>query len=202
MMEARWLNLMTKLGLDENKETYHQILEAYSGKERSYHSVSHLQSVLECLDSAANLAENKDEVELALWFHDAVYKPFSSSNEADSANWALDFLQRNGASKEIQNRTFELVMATAHDSSPTTTDEKLIVDIDLSVLGQPKSTYLRFSEGVRKEYLRVPSFLYRRKRKEVLSSFLNREKIYSFATFQKKYEYAARENIAIEIESL
>lgn len=202
MLEARWINLMAELGFDENKETHRLILEAYSEKGRIYHSISHLQSVLECLDGVTNLAENKDEVELALWFHDAVYKPFSSSNEADSANWALVFLHRNGASKEMQDRVFELVMATAHDSSPKTTDEKLIVDIDLSVLGQPKSTYRRFSEGVRQEYRRVPSFIYRRKRKEVLSSFLSRKRIYSFERFQKLFEASARENLVSEINRL
>lgn len=202
MLEARWLSLMANLGFSENKETYIQIMEAYSEKGRSYHTATHLQSVLECLDSVANLAQCRDEVEIALWFHDSVYKPFSSSNEKDSAKWASDFLQKNGASETTQTHVFELVMATAHQSSTNSVDQNLIVDIDLSVLGQPKAAYTVFSRGVREEYRRVPSFIYRRKRKEILASFLSRDRIYTFEQFQKKYESSARENIANEIESL
>ncbi|CAN0603202.1 unnamed protein product [Ectocarpus sp. 12 AP-2014] len=93
-------------------------------------------------------------------------------------------------------------MATAHSSSPVSIDEKLIVDIDLAILGLSKATYQSFSEGVRQEYRRVPSFIYRRKRKEVLSSFLRRERIFSFEHFRERYEATARENVASEIGRL
>ncbi len=202
MLEVRWLKLMTRLGFSNNKETFHFIMDAYSEKGRNYHSVNHLLSVLECLDRTAYLAEKIDEVEIALWFHDAVYKPFSGLNEVDSANWALEFLQKNGVSKAIQQRVFDLVMVTAHISCPRSTDEKLIVDIDLSVLGQANAVYKKFSEGVRQEYRKVPSYIYRRKRKEVLLSFLRRKRIYSFEQFIEMYEASARENITNEIESL
>lgn len=202
MLQARWLKLMASLGLSDNKETFHLIMNAYSAKVRNYHSVNHLLSVLECLDRTAYLAENSDEVEVALWFHDAVYKPFSHSNELDSANWALGFLQKSGASKTRQKRVFDLVMVTAHATSPGSIDEKLIVDIDLSVLGQDNAVYKEFSKGVRQEYRKVPAFIYRRKRKEVLLSFLRRKRIYFFEQFIEMYEASARENIANEINSL
>ncbi|MBF7074193.1 hypothetical protein ISG33_12355 [Glaciecola sp. MH2013] len=202
MLKTRWLRLMVSLGFSDNMEAYINIIGAYSEKGRSYHTIAHLESVLKCLDSVDHLAQRRDEVEIALWFHDAVYKPFSSSNESDSAKWASDFLQSNGASDTSQKRVFDLVMATAHQSSTNSIDENLIVDIDLSVLGRSRADYNAFSRGVREEYRRVPSFIYRRKRKEVLASFLSRDRIYTFEQFQKKYEASARENIAKEIETL
>ncbi|MCV2885970.1 hypothetical protein OE749_14855 [Aestuariibacter sp. AA17] len=202
MLKGRWLNLVANLAFSDNMETFHQIMGAYSEKSRRYHAVTHLQSVLECLDKSVSLAEYSDEVELALWFHDAVYKVFSRTNESDSANWASEFLEKNGACEAVRKRVFSLVMATAHNSCPNSVDEKLIVDIDLSVLGQSKAVYKAFSDGVRQEYRRVPSFIYRRKRKAILASFLRRDHIFYFELFQEAYENAARENIMSEIRNL
>ena len=49
-----------------------------------------------------------------------------------------------------------------------------VVDIDLSILGRNRQDYDLFEERVRKEYKWVPGPLYRRKRIEVLESFLKR----------------------------
>ena len=84
----KWLLLMQNLGLTENQNTYNLLLQAYSEKHRHYHNKCHIDAVLKHLENSISLAGNPYEVELALWFHDAVYKPFSSSNELDSANWA------------------------------------------------------------------------------------------------------------------
>ncbi len=60
------------------------------------------------------MAERPAEVELALWFHDAVYRTFRKDNELQSAVWANDFLEANGAKKDCVARVRALVMATAH----------------------------------------------------------------------------------------
>ena len=103
---------------------------------------------------------------------------------------------------ETQKRVFDLVLATAHTSVPRAIDEKLIVDIDLSILGQSNAVYDEFSRGIRQEYQRVPSFIFRRKRKEVLLGFLRRKRIYFFERFIEMYEASARKNIMNEIGSL
>jgi predicted metal-dependent HD superfamily phosphohydrolase len=59
-------------------------------------------------------------------------------------------------------------MVTQHAFQAETNDEKLIVDIGLSILGSPANVYEQFETYIRKEYKRVPAFIYMRKRKEIL----------------------------------
>jgi len=56
--------------------------------------------------------------------------------------------------------------------------------------------------NVRKEYKVVPALIYRKKRKELLKSFLNSPSIYNSGYFKDKYERAARQNITRAIAVL
>lgn len=59
-----------------------------------------------------------------------------------------------------------------------------MVDIDVSMLGSRTDLYQEFEQAIRKEYKKIPSFLYKRGRKKVLSGFLSREHIYTTPVFQ------------------
>lgn len=201
-LPARWLELMKKLGLAENRATYYSLVEAYSEKHRQYHNLSHLYSVLARLDESEHLTQKKDEIEFALWFHDAIYDPLSKSNEPDSADWAHDFLEENGVSEMTKELVHRLIMATAHSYVPLNDDEKLIVDIDLTILGISKAQYAQFESGVRGEYQQVPSSVYAKGRKAVLMEFLQRERIYSTDFFYEAFEKQARENLQSELGRL
>jgi predicted metal-dependent HD superfamily phosphohydrolase len=194
--------MMKSLSLPENRDSYIRLVDAYSEKHRQYHNVSHLCSVLERLDEVEHLTENKYEIALALWFHDAVYKPFSKSNESDSADWARKFLAENDMTVQAQERVRQLVMATSHSSVPKSDDEKLIVDIDLSILGRAEDHYVQFEAGVRCEYRKVPSCIYARSRKAVLREFLQRDRIYSSEPFYEALERQARKNLQGELSRL
>jgi len=202
MLIPRWLKMMKRLGLPENRDICNRLVDAYSEKHRQYHNVSHLCSVLERLDEVEHLTENKYEIALALWFHDAIYKPFSKSNESDSADWARKFLDENDMSEQVQERVHRLVMATSHSSIPNSDDEKLIVDIDLSILGRAEDQYSHFEAGVRCEYQKVPSCIYARSRKAVLKGFLQRDRIYSSESFYEAFERQARKNLKGELSRL
>jgi predicted metal-dependent HD superfamily phosphohydrolase len=78
-----------------------------------------------------------------LWFHDAVYELRRSDNEEQSARLAEGALSNAGAPREVGARVATLVLATRHTASPESTDEQLLVDIDLSILGATES---RFAE--------------------------------------------------------
>ena len=126
------------------------------------------------LDAVRELADNPHEIELALWFHDAIYKPFSSTNEKDSAVCAQEFFQSNDfEGSEIIDRIYDLIMVTEHTGEVKTNDQKLMIDIDLSILGTPTNIYTQFEKDVRFEYKRVPMLLFKKKRREIYKSFLN-----------------------------
>ncbi|MFC3152261.1 N-methyl-D-aspartate receptor NMDAR2C subunit [Litoribrevibacter euphylliae] len=202
MWQARWQALMTRLGLSENQTTFDALIAAYSEKHRRYHDLSHLAAVLESLDQVEELTSQKDLIELALWFHDAIYKTKSSGNEAKSAQWARTFLTENEANEETINKVVEFIMATEHNYVPVDEDQKLIVDIDLAILGRSEEVYTKYQQDVRQEYAWVPKFIYTRKRRALLTSFLARPRIYSCDVFYEALEANARQNISRELEGL
>jgi predicted metal-dependent HD superfamily phosphohydrolase len=178
------------------------LLTAYSEKHRHYHTVEHIDHCLHELDREIALASEPAEVEFALWFHDAVYNPHRSDNEEKSAELACALMQRHlGASERIA-RVHAHIMATRHEAPATTPDSQLVVDIDLSILGASEEAYARFEENVRKEYRWVPSIIFRRKRAEILLSFLDRPNIYSTQPFRSRYEAQARRNLESAIAAL
>jgi predicted metal-dependent HD superfamily phosphohydrolase len=202
MDKARWLRLMSSLGLPPEEESYAALLAAYSEKHRHYHTVEHIDHCLHELDSEIALANEPAEVELALWFHDAVYDPYRSDNEQKSADLACSLLQRHRMDPKRIARVRAHILATRHEAPATTPDSQLVVDIDLSILGTPDAVYSRFEENVREEYRWVPSMIFRRKRAEILNSFLMRPHIYYTEPFRTKYEAQARRNLSAAIAAL
>jgi predicted metal-dependent HD superfamily phosphohydrolase len=202
MNEQMWLDLMKRLGFDANLNTYSKLQSHYAQKHRHYHNADHINATLKSLVQAKHLATNYNALELALWFHDAIYNVFASNNELDSANWAADFLQLNNATDDLIENVHRLIMATLHNAVPSDNDEMLIVDIDLAILGCNKDLYKEFEKWVRKEYKLIPYFLYKKKRKEILQGFLARKRIFSHKYFFDMFEQSARKNLKYAIESL
>jgi len=202
MTKSRWLQLMHSLGFRDNLVCFNDLCAAYNETHRRYHTTKHINAVLTHLDSVFPLIECVEQVECALWFHDAIYAPHSSTNEYDSARWAEQFLHDNNASESLISNVTGLIMATEHTANANNSDEALLVDIDLSILGVEPKMYNQFELDVRFEYKRVPYFLYKKKRKEVLQSFLDRQTIYQSAFFIDKFEVQARENLSSAVRAL
>jgi len=202
MNQTRWQTLMNAMGLPPSTECYNALHGAYSEKRRFYHTIDHIDAMLSHFDGVKEIAERPEELELAIWFHDAIYKPLSKTNELDSANWAQTFLASHDYHEAGIARVHTLIMATLHNGSLKCHDEQLIVDIDLAILGAPPAVYDQFERNVRKEYRLVPWFIYRKKRKELLQSFLSSPSVYNLELFKERYERAARDNIGRAINRL
>ncbi|MET4027818.1 putative metal-dependent HD superfamily phosphohydrolase [Marinobacter sp. MBR-99] len=202
MNQNRWQTLMSAMGLPPSKLCYDALHAAYSEKRRFYHTVDHIDAMLTHFDGVKDIAERPEELELAIWFHDAIYKPLSKTNELDSANWAQEFLASRGYGEAGIERVHNLIMATLHNGSVKGQDEQIIVDIDLAILGASPGVYDQFERNVRKEYRLVPWFIYRKKRKELLQSFLDRSGIYNLGSFKDRFERVARDNLNRTIGTL
>lgn len=202
MTKSRWHKLISAMGLPPSDVCFEALVKAYSERHRHYHTGQHIEAMLHHFDLTSDLAEHPNEMELAIWFHDAIYKPFSSSNEKDSADWAKDFLVTHNYNKNGIERIYRLIMATQHAGMIEQNDEQLIVDIDLTILGTKAHVYDEFERNVRKEYRFVPFFIYRKKRKQLLASFLAQDSIYHLQYFKEKYENIARNNIKRAISTL
>ena len=193
---------MHRLRIGQNLDTFEKLRAAYAESHRHYHTGEHINQCLAELDDVRDLAREPDEIELALWFHDAVYVTRSKSNESKSAKWATEFLRANAVDPDRVQRVHNLIMATKHDVSLDDGDAGLLVDIDLSILGADRQTFERFEENVRKEYWWVPSMLFGRTRATILQSFLDRSSVYATAYFRSQLENAARRNLALAITAL
>lgn len=203
MTRDRWRRLLESLALPPDEDTYERLVEGYSQKHRKYHNVTHLEDCLAQLDGARHLADEPDEVEIALWFHDAIYEPYASDNEVKSAEWAWAFLTEQGRSDEERaGRVRDHILATLHDGRAESNDSTLLVDIDLSILGADEDEYRRFEAAVREEYRWVPRFVYRKKRRAILESFLARQQIYVHDLFRQRLEERARGNLEAAIVAL
>lgn len=77
-----------------------------------------------------------------------------------------------------------------------------MIDFDLAILGSPIARYNLYSELIRKEYRKVPTFLYKKGRKKMLKHFLEKPFIYSTSTFKILYEKQAKKNLQAELNSL
>ena len=186
---------MKDLGFAANLDTFEALTQAYAEPQRFYHNQVHIQAVLAHFDSVHALARQPEEVELAIWFHDAIYDPHSASNEKDSADWAARFMRDNAAKPEAIERVYQLIMATLHDAQVESADAKLLVDMDLSILGASDPVYDAFENDVRQEYEWVPLPLFKAKRKDILQGFLQREPLYQTDYFHNKLEAQAKANL-------
>ena len=193
---------MKSWNFSSNGETFEHLIDHHREPHRHYHTDQHISACLKHLDEIQDQLEKPHEVELALWFHDAIYQPFSSTNEEDSAKWAAKFLEQNNANKNIIDRVENLILITKHDGKPHGNDEEILVDIDLSILGAPTHIYDQFEENVQKEYEKVPKFIFRRERRKILRGFLKKERLYNHPHFFEKLETQAKANLKRAIAAL
>jgi len=197
-----WHRLMENFGFSENTDTYNKLIASYSEKHRAYHTLEHIDACFRHFDAVDQTSNYPHEIELALWFHDIVYAPFSKTNEEDSANLVKTFLSENRTDEKISDRVHGLVILTKDHIAPQSYDAKLMLDIDLSILGAQKHIYEQFEKDVRREYKRVPTFIFNKKRKEILKSFAGRSRLYHTDYFFDSLETQAKDNLYWAIDKL
>jgi predicted metal-dependent HD superfamily phosphohydrolase len=143
-----------------------------------------------------------DAIEFALWFHDAVYDTKAKDNEERSAALARDVIRSASLSGSFGDLVTRLIVATKHATPPVARSEQLVVDIDLSILGQSHRKFDEYERRIRAEYSWVPAPGFATGRLAILSSIQSRPRIYSTDLFHGKYERSARENLARSIAQL
>jgi predicted metal-dependent HD superfamily phosphohydrolase len=192
----RWLALWSRLGAEQNGlEVFHQLAAAYAEPTRFYHTAAHIADCVVQFDWSRDLASRPDEVEAALWYHDAVYVAGAGDNEDRSARMAQSALTAAAAPPPVPERVAAMIVATKHLDHPSDPDTQLLCDIDLSILGREVAEFDQFEWGIRQEYAWVPETMYRRARSEVLNRFLQRRSIYHTDRFVQRYEREARQNL-------
>lgn len=201
--EAAWHQIWTGLGIgDADPALLPALLARYSEPHRKYHTLEHLDACLGNFALVRDHATHPSEVELALWFHDAIYEIPARGNERQSADWARAALVGAGAAPEVAQRVHALVMVTCHDRLPQTSDEALLLDVDLAILGAPPVLFDVYEAQIGAEYCSVPEPVRRSRRQRILQGFLDRERIFHSEYFGNRLEAQARINLARSISAL
>lgn len=171
---------------------------------RRYHTAVHVMWVLRHVGSLAHLLDSPHQlaaVELAALYHDAIHDPRRDDNEALSAELAASVAADLGWSSTDCDDVRRLVMVTA-THRPAATDEAVLVDADLAVLGGDPRSYTAYVNGVRAEYAHVDDSGWRNGRSAVLRHFLDAAQVFHTAQMRAAREARARANMAAELAAL
>ncbi|MDA2922988.1 N-methyl-D-aspartate receptor NMDAR2C subunit [Patescibacteria group bacterium AH-259-L07] len=195
--KQRWVELWQRIGAyGDPLPVYKNLVTRYAEPHRAYHTLSHIVHCLDEFDLVRDIATNPNAIEMAIWYHDVIYNTRRTDNEEKSAAIAQRVVKSARLPKSFGKRVAELIIATKHDILPEHTDKQILVDVDLSILGQSEETFDEYEQQIRKEYDRVvPETVFNEKRSSILKSFLKRPSIYLTSFFREKYEAQAQQNI-------
>jgi predicted metal-dependent HD superfamily phosphohydrolase len=181
---------------------YDDIIARYNETHRYYHTLQHLTECLAKLTELSDFAKQPAEIEIALWFHDAIYEPTQYDNEQLSAEWAKSAILAAGLSETLAERVYDLIMATQHHVQPNDDDTQILIDVDLAVLGADSERFREYEQQIRQEYAFVPEATFRIKRAEILQRLLTQKTIFNTPLFIQRYEQTARANLNLALEQL
>jgi predicted metal-dependent HD superfamily phosphohydrolase len=202
-LRQRFAGLWVRIGAREPGDgIFDRLLRAHREPHRHYHGVDHLRDCLTQLDAAPATGVDRDQVETALWFHDAVYRPGASDNEPRSAELAQAALVEAGVPQPVAGEVARLIRLTDHLEPAQDPAGVLVCDVDLSILGRSPAEFEEYERRIRAEYSGVAEPVYRMGRASVLSRLLAREPLYRSDHFRGLYEAAARRNLTRSLQAL
>lgn len=202
-LESRFEELWSRLdAAGDGQGTFTRLMAAYAEPHRAYHTAEHIADCLAQLDAAPETSADRTLVEAAIWFHDVVYDPRAADNEAESAAWATYILSGAGVALPAIDAIRRLILLTRHVEPAHDSIGGLLCDIDLSILGRSPAEFDEFERRIRAEYDWVPEGEYRAGRARVLSRLLGWDPLYQTEYFRRRYEAAARNNLAAVIARL
>lgn len=206
-LQRGWAKLLERYGVPpaEAYPAFDVLVAAYSAPDRYYHNLEHVADTLRAVSRLAGFTDDPSALQLAAWFHDAVYDPRANDNEGRSAELAVTLLGPVGVPRADLEKVGRLVRATAHltDAGPAGDRETaVLLDADLAILGASPERYKRYADGIRKEYAWVPDADYRAGRGRVIAHFLARPRLYRTDLMFAEGEARARANLRAELAAL
>lgn len=180
------------------------LLSKWSQEHRYYHDRVHLLAVLEALDSLCGTQVSEQDrhiLELAAWFHDAVYEG-QSTDEQDSAQLAGQCLQGLLPDHTVASIQRLIMLTSTHQPQAGDLLGALLCDADLEVLARPATAYQRYTQAVRAEYAHVSEPDFARGRSKILRELLDKDQLFGTAQARQRWESVARSNLSAELEQL
>lgn len=201
----RWTRSLQAFNVDSAtaQTVFAELVAAYSSPDRHYHTLKHIQHVLNVIDFLQPAAQDVSIIQLAAWFHDSVYDTHAKNNEAKSAEYAVYALRQFGLPPDTIAQVAHLILSTQrHQAKPHEVDCQILLDADLAILSTEPNSYWHYAQAIRQEYAWVAEEQYLQGRKQVLEAFLQRDRLYFTAAMFEKAEFSARKNLTAEIQLL
>ncbi|TIC88535.1 hypothetical protein E8D34_06055 [Nocardioides sp. GY 10113] len=175
-------------------------MAAYDDPDRGYHDRGHLIAVLNRLDelAAGGVRFDRTPVQLAAWFHDAVYDGERDAEER-SAAWAEDELPRYADAATVAEVARLVRLTETHHPDAGDVNGAALSDADLGILAADRATYDAYVADVRREYdhLDDPDFVVGRV--SVLRDLADREELFHTRYARERWTAAARANLTREL---
>lgn len=176
----------------------------YADPARAYHGQRHIDLLLALHGEIRAHLHAADAVELAIWYHDAIYVALRPDNEtasaallrADLAGLADPHLIETAATLVLATRTHQV---PAGISPALAADCAWFLDMDLAILGADPATFAWYDQAIRIEYAAVPEAEWRARRPRVLADFLARDRLYLTEHFHTRCDARARDNLRAAI---
>jgi predicted metal-dependent HD superfamily phosphohydrolase len=201
----RFVRLVERLGgqAESAPDVFVDLVTQWCANARHYHNLEHLAECLSSLDNTGDTSPQRDPVELALWFHDAVYVAGAPDNEARSADLLLAESERLGIDRADALAAADLVRLTSHTAEPAALSPPaaLLLDIDLSILGADPLRFMEYEHSIEEEFAHIPRDQFKVGRRQFLASLLARPHIFSTDTFRERYEATARAQLSALLDS-
>lgn len=194
-----WWQILSALCLPANPARLAELLSLWQQPGRVYHQLDHLHSCLRLAQTQAWACAEPALVQLALFYHDAVYDPQRNDNEARSAALCVDHWRGQLPEASLGSVQTWILATATHDPAGLDDDGLRLLDIDLSILARDPDTYAHYARQIRQEYAFVPEPDYRRGRAQVLQRFLQRERLYHSDLAAPHWEGQARQNLQQEL---
>ncbi len=197
-----WFDLLNNISADEKlaAEFWQKIGAAYLVKGRYYHTLTHIQQLLNLSIEYSDKILDINNLQFSIFYHDVVYSSTKNNNEEKSADLAEVHLKLLGMESAKIGKCKNYILATKSHQNPTNdSDLDFFLDFDLEKLGAPWPEYEEYTKQIRKEYNIYPKLVYNKGRKKVLEHFLGMDRIYKTNEFLENYESTARENLKREL---
>ena len=196
LLSARWARL-----LPGQHHLGAELLSRYADPSRHYHDVLHLSEVLERVDLLG--PDDVVAVQLAAWFHDAVYDARRADSEERSARLATSALTAAGVDAPRVAEVARLVRLTArHDAADGDRNGAVLCDADLAILAADAQRYADYVVGVRAEYAHMDDTGFAAGRAAVLERLLGVPRLFRTPRGHDRWEATARTNMLVELGHL
>jgi predicted metal-dependent HD superfamily phosphohydrolase len=178
------------------------LLDRYGEPTRVYHGVRHLAEVLGHVDTLMGECADATAVELAAWFHDAVYDVRRDDNEVASARLARSVLANQVPDEQLREVERLVLLTRDHAVSAGDSNGAVLCDADLAILAGGPTEYADYTGRVRREYGHLPDAEFEVGRAAILRSFLDLPRLFHTSYAAEHWADAAHANLTTELSQL